>query len=433
MEEVFAKYFTGEGLNASQQAGARGGQRARPAAAQVHRAGRVGRREGRLPDARVGRVRDGVGAPRLHGRQLVGRLGGQPVGPRRGLDRLRDRVPAVRRRASTRRCSSSSSTTSARPTRPASSRRRSAAGRAAARARRDPRPRRAGRVPRDRQAHHRRATATRRRRRSATPARRCSRRSTQAPYDVSNTDYFRDLRHIVSTPVTRCRAEGVGARTGGLSTLVVADTTEADPAALRRFVADGGNLVLTDGALGLLPRLVDIPEDAIESTTSYVGYADLDRKHPWTEGLYKRARQLFDPVGLGYPLLMERDQYWPCSRGMRRVGHGELGAGADRRPRGVGGARRRHRSGPPTRSAARRRARGRRPTGRRSGSCSAARAGSSSSARCCRSRPRTTTTGSASTRTRSRSPASSCCCARCAGTAARPRRPSSASRRRGSA
>ena len=26
----------------------------------------------------------------------------------------------------------------------------------------------------------------------------------------------------------------------------------------------------------------------------------------------KRARQMFDPVGLGYPLLMERDQYWPC-------------------------------------------------------------------------------------------------------------------------
>jgi hypothetical protein len=43
-----------------------------------------------------------------------------------------------------------------------------------------------------------------------------------------------------------------------------------------------------------------------------VGYSDLDRSHPWTEGLYDRARQTFDPVGLGYPLLMERDQYWPC-------------------------------------------------------------------------------------------------------------------------
>jgi len=41
---------------------------------------------------------------------------------------------------------------------------------------------------------------------------------------------------------------------------------------------------------------------------AYIGYGDLDRSHPWTDGLYKRARQMFDPVGLGYPLLMERDQ-----------------------------------------------------------------------------------------------------------------------------
>jgi hypothetical protein len=46
--------------------------------------------------------------------------------------------------------------------------------------------------------------------------------------------------------------------------------------------------------------------------TAYVGYSDLDRGHSWTKDLYLQARQMFDPVGLGYPLLMERDQYWPC-------------------------------------------------------------------------------------------------------------------------
>jgi len=55
-----------------------------------------------------------------------------------------------------------------------------------------------------------------------------------------------------------------------------------------------------------------LPNDAIKQGFAYVGYSDLDRSHPWTQGLYKRARQMFDPVGLGYPLLMERDQYWPC-------------------------------------------------------------------------------------------------------------------------
>ncbi len=135
----------------------------------------------------------------------------------------------------------------------------------------------------------------------------------QAPYDVSNTDYFRDLRKIVTTPIVEVPAASVSKRTDGLSTLVVADTTDVDKPALRRFVDAGGSLVLTDGALGLLPGLVDISDKAVETTTSYVGYSDLDRAHPWTDGLYKRARQMFDPVGLGYPLLMERDQYWPCN------------------------------------------------------------------------------------------------------------------------
>ena len=135
----------------------------------------------------------------------------------------------------------------------------------------------------------------------------------QTPYDVSNTDYFRDLRPLVTSPIVEVPAGAVGDQANGLSTLVVADTTEVDAGALRRFVDAGGSVVLTDGALGLLPGMAGLPEKAVQSTTSYVGYSDLDRKHPWTEGLYKRARQMFDPIGLGYPLLMERDQYWPCN------------------------------------------------------------------------------------------------------------------------
>src|SRR3954468_15692912 len=124
----------------------------------------------------------------------------------------------------------------------------------------------------------------------------------QAHYDVSNTDYFRDLRRIVRSPIVEVPAGSAGKHTTGLSTLVAADTADVNAGALRRFVDAGGNLVLTDGALGLLPGLVDIPANAVESTTSYVGYSDLDRSHPWTEGLYPRARQMFDPIGLGYPL-----------------------------------------------------------------------------------------------------------------------------------
>jgi hypothetical protein len=137
----------------------------------------------------------------------------------------------------------------------------------------------------------------------------------QTPYDVANTDYFRDLRKVVRSKIKEVPAAKPAAALKNLSSLVVADTTSVgDPAALRKFAEQGGNLVLTDASLGLLPHVVDgIGKDAVRRNQAYLGYTDLDRTHPWTEGLYKRARQTFDPVGLGYPLLMERDQYWPCN------------------------------------------------------------------------------------------------------------------------
>lgn len=134
----------------------------------------------------------------------------------------------------------------------------------------------------------------------------------QRPYDVSNTDYFRDLRKVVSSPVEEVTTGDLGSALDGLDSFVVADATTPATAELRAFVQRGGNLVLTDSALRMLPDLLGVPAKSVQKGYAYVGYADLDRTHPWTEGLYDRARQTYDPVGLGRPLLMERDQYWPC-------------------------------------------------------------------------------------------------------------------------
>ncbi|MGH3117986.1 MAG: M14 family zinc carboxypeptidase, partial [Gaiellales bacterium] len=134
----------------------------------------------------------------------------------------------------------------------------------------------------------------------------------QKPYDVANTDYFRDLREIVSVPVEEIRSGDLTGGLSGLHSFVVADTTVADPGTLADFARSGGTLVLTDSALSMLPSLIGVPVKSIDKGYAYVGYSDLDRNHEWTQGLYDRARQTYDPVGLGYPLLMERDQYWPC-------------------------------------------------------------------------------------------------------------------------
>ncbi|HWL64959.1 MAG TPA: hypothetical protein VNP73_03205, partial [Actinomycetota bacterium] len=141
----------------------------------------------------------------------------------------------------------------------------------------------------------------------------------QTPYDVSNTDYFRDLRQIVSSPLVEVNKPHVkDGLLHELDTFVISDTTFGKADVLERYVKEGGNLVLTDGALRLVPELVDIDADFVQKNYSYVGYSDLIREHPMTDGLYDRARQMYDPIGLGYELLMERDQYWPCGNGCEK-------------------------------------------------------------------------------------------------------------------
>ena len=133
----------------------------------------------------------------------------------------------------------------------------------------------------------------------------------QQPYDVANTDYFRSLRRIVDAKIVQVRPRDAK-KLRRLDTLVVADTAKPKPKALRAFAYNGGTLVLTDRALKLLPDLLGVPSTAVTREVGYVGYADLDTDHPRATGLYERAGQTYDPIGLGYELLMERDQYWPC-------------------------------------------------------------------------------------------------------------------------
>lgn len=131
----------------------------------------------------------------------------------------------------------------------------------------------------------------------------------QGHYDVSNTDYFRDLRGLITSTPVEVRESELGS-IDRFDTFVVSDTTVGNVGALDSFVKSGGNLILTDSALKLLPELSKIDPKAIPRGFGYVGYSDLKRTHPLTHDLLVTARQTYDPTGLGYPLLMERDGYW---------------------------------------------------------------------------------------------------------------------------
>lgn len=132
----------------------------------------------------------------------------------------------------------------------------------------------------------------------------------QTHYDVSNTDYYRDLRGYVSSPIVRVGRRDLRNKLRKVDSLAISDATVGNRHLLERFVRSGGNLVLTDRALRLLPKITKLPRSAVGRRFGYVGYADLKRPSWLTNGLSDRARQLYDPVGIGYPLLMERDNYW---------------------------------------------------------------------------------------------------------------------------
>src|SRR3954471_7023090 len=88
------------------------------------------------------------------------------------------------------------------------------------------------------------------------PSRPLLRQVEQVPYDVSQTDWFRQVgAEVANAPLRPVAPRALGAELPRLSTLAVADQEPADAAALKRFVSSGGNLVLTDSALKLLPAL----------------------------------------------------------------------------------------------------------------------------------------------------------------------------------
>ena len=131
-----------------------------------------------------------------------------------------------------------------------------------------------------------------------------------APYSVSRMDYFEDLENDVGQPVDRLRASDVGTTSlRRYDSVVVADMV--DPRGrkarlgylrgLKRFARQGGQLVLTDRAVKMLPRITPFKKDHVRSWPSNAGHVNFGPKnHPWEKKLSTYASQTYFEVPLGF-------------------------------------------------------------------------------------------------------------------------------------
>jgi len=107
----------------------------------------------------------------------------------------------------------------------------------------------------------------------------------QRDYEVTPLRYFEDLDEDANVAVDAVDSGAVDAAAlDGYDQLALVhdDVDAGDVAAVESFVRDGGNLVLTDTGLNLLPKLVDgIAAEDVTEQTAYVGELDeVNDDHP---------------------------------------------------------------------------------------------------------------------------------------------------------
>lgn len=138
--------------------------------------------------------------------------------------------------------------------------------------------------------------------------------SGKAGYSVSRMEYFDDLAADTGASVTRLAAADVAtANLSAYDSLVLADlTVPADSqgrtvdraayiAALDRFAKDGGQLVLTDRAISLLPDLGLFTASDVKTFKHPAGHVNFgERNHRWEGDLTGVPSQTYYAVPLGF-------------------------------------------------------------------------------------------------------------------------------------
>ncbi|MDQ3914880.1 MAG: hypothetical protein M3323_06040 [Actinomycetota bacterium] len=147
-----------------------------------------------------------------------------------------------------------------------------------------------------------------------------------APYHANRIRYFRDLSKYARRPLRALSPRALVRRGAGRpQTLVVtgafgrafrktANPKKARRAATRsvkRFVRRGGNLVLTDGALRLLPKLGVVKKGAVGRRVFTAGHVTPTAwDDPYLRKVHHTASQTYYEVPLGYSLDDDTSPHW---------------------------------------------------------------------------------------------------------------------------
>ena len=134
------------------------------------------------------------------------------------------------------------------------------------------------------------------------------------PYSATRMRYFKDLSRYTSKPLKKLgTTDVVRGDLGGLDSFVISNKIfprdfkrrgylrKPYIDGLERFVREGGNLILTDRAIRLLPRLGVVDRDAIRFKKHNAGHVNIeDFNDPYTKKLTDTASQTYFEVPLGY-------------------------------------------------------------------------------------------------------------------------------------
>jgi hypothetical protein len=148
------------------------------------------------------------------------------------------------------------------------------------------------------------------------------------PYRATRMEYFKDLSRFAERPLRKVFVGDI--RQGGLrglDTFVIAGKLfPKDPEgraarpdrttrALKQFVKDGGNLILTDRALRALVRLGIVNKEAIDRQKEFAGHVDIeDFEDEYTKKVHHTGSQTYYEVPLGYPADPESAPHWTVDR-----------------------------------------------------------------------------------------------------------------------